>query len=83
MIKQIISNYKIIEPIKTSEMKAMGNSASPKETIFHILDDNSQDISVLDIGFGAGTLAELIKSNPTTSHWHIDGIDGWKQTATT
>lgn len=78
MIKQIISNYKIIEPIKTSEMKAMGNSASPKETIFHILDDNSQDISVLDIGFGAGTLAELIKSNPTTSHWHIDGIDGWE-----
>lgn len=78
MIKKFVSNYSIIEELSCTELIAMGNSASPKEIIFHILDDNSKDVSVLDIGFGAGTLGQLIKSNPDSSHWQIDGIDGWE-----
>lgn len=78
MINQFVSNYLITEDFSHSENKAMGSSASPKEIIFHILNDNSSDVSVLDIGFGAGSLGQIIKSNPDTSHWQIDGIDGWE-----
>lgn len=33
---------------------------------------------MLDVGFGAGNLGKLIKNNPSTSHWQIDGVDGWE-----
>ncbi|HRO57473.1 MAG TPA: methyltransferase domain-containing protein, partial [Nitrosomonas europaea] len=33
---------------------------------------------MLDIGFGAGKLGELIKSNLATAHWSVDGIDGFE-----
>jgi hypothetical protein len=68
MIKKFVSDYSIIEDFSHSELIPMGNSVSPKEIIFHILDDNSKDVSVLDIGFGAGTLGQLVKSNPDSSH---------------
>ena len=55
----------------------MGDSSSPKAMIFHILKDNTQPVSVLDIGFGTGNLGRLIKSNPESTHWIVDGIDGW------
>jgi 2-polyprenyl-3-methyl-5-hydroxy-6-metoxy-1,4-benzoquinol methylase len=35
---------------------------------------------VLDIGFGIGGLARLIKSSADTRHWHVDGIDGFAET---
>ncbi len=78
MNKQYISNYSIVNSFSQPHMKPNGDSASPKEIIFHILEDNSRDVSVLDIGFGAGTLGKIVKSNPATSHWHIDGVDGWE-----
>jgi 2-polyprenyl-3-methyl-5-hydroxy-6-metoxy-1,4-benzoquinol methylase len=55
-----------------------GDSASPKGMIFHILKQNKLPANVLDIGFGTGQLARLIKSNQETQHWEIDGIDGWE-----
>ncbi|WP_156343588.1 hypothetical protein [Limnohabitans sp. 63ED37-2] len=54
----------------------MGDSASPKGMIFHILENNSDSVHVLDIGFGTGGLGRLIKSNNDTSHLSVDGIDG-------
>jgi 2-polyprenyl-3-methyl-5-hydroxy-6-metoxy-1,4-benzoquinol methylase len=78
MITQFVSNYLLINRINNSPLKPNGDSASPKEVIFHILDDNNQDISILDIGFGAGNLGKMVKSNPSTSHWHVDGVDGWE-----
>lgn len=78
MIKQYISNYSIVRNFSQPNKNPNGDSASPKEMIFHILEDNSQEISILDIGFGAGMLGKLVKSNPETSHWHIDGVDGWE-----
>jgi len=78
MIKQYISNYSIVNNFTQPDKRPNGDSASPKEMIFHILEDNSQKISVLDIGFGAGTLGKMIKLNPPTSHWDIDGVDGWE-----
>ncbi len=32
---------------------------------------------MLDIGFGAGGLGKMIKSDPQTRHWSVDGVDGF------
>ena len=77
-MRQIVKDYLPITDILSSEHSAIGDSASPKDLIFHVFNDNSQLINVLDIGFGTGRLGHLIKNNSSTSHWQIDGIDGWE-----
>lgn len=77
-MKQYVDNYKVLESFPSEIGRASGNSDSPKSLIFHVVTDLSQDVEVLDIGFGAGSLGELIKSNPSTRHWSVDGIDGWE-----
>jgi 2-polyprenyl-3-methyl-5-hydroxy-6-metoxy-1,4-benzoquinol methylase len=77
-MKSVVENYIFTNREFTSSGKPLGDSASPKEMIFHILANNSINAKVLDIGFGAGTLGALIKANPETNHWSIDGIDGWE-----
>lgn len=79
MLHQTVKNYSVISHITDSELVARGNSASPKGMIFHILEDNKIDVEVLDIGFGGGDLGELIRNNAETSHWAVDGIDGFLQ----
>ena len=77
-MRQIIQDFYPTTPIQFSENTTPhGTSASPKELIFHILENNSQPVSVLDIGFGAGELGMLIKSKSETNHWVVDGIDGY------
>lgn len=78
MLKQFVKNYEVLEALPLEGFHANGDSASPKNLIFHILENMSSDVEVLDIGFGAGKLGELIKSNPATSHWSVDGVDGWE-----
>jgi 2-polyprenyl-3-methyl-5-hydroxy-6-metoxy-1,4-benzoquinol methylase len=76
-MQQIVKDYNVlIQPIE-SRLVPMGDSVSPKGMIFHILEDNSEAVDVLDIGFGTGSLGRMIKSSNETSHWSIDGIDGW------
>jgi 2-polyprenyl-3-methyl-5-hydroxy-6-metoxy-1,4-benzoquinol methylase len=77
-MKQYVRDYEAIAPIGNSVGKPHGVSASPKQLIFLILKDNSQPTKVLDIGFGTGGLGSLIKSNATTQHWQVDGIDGFE-----
>ena len=77
-MKQYVRNYELIEPIGGAAGFPAGNSASPKDLIFLILKDNSQPIEVLDIGFGAGALGALVKSNPGAQHWQVDGIEGFE-----
>ncbi|SAL11103.1 hypothetical protein AWB64_00359 [Caballeronia sordidicola] len=77
MLHQTVKNYSVISHIADSNLVARGDSASPKEVIFHILQDNKIDTEVLDIGFGGGNLGEMIRRNPDTSHWSVDGIDGF------
>jgi 2-polyprenyl-3-methyl-5-hydroxy-6-metoxy-1,4-benzoquinol methylase len=74
-MKQIVKNNKLVVEINEQTHRAHGVSAAPKGVIFHAL-DNSKSISVLDIGFGLGTLGQLIKSREESKHWTIDGIDG-------
>lgn len=75
---KVVEDYAPIIPIKLFEQHPQGNSASPKPLAFHILEDNSCPIQVLDIGFGVGTLGVFIKQNSETSHWEVDGIDGFE-----
>jgi hypothetical protein len=77
-MQQVVSNYLPIVAIKNHKQVPMGTSSSPKGMIFHVLNDNSERTSVLDIGFGAGGLGELIKQTTATAHWEIDGIEGWE-----
>lgn len=75
---QVVQDYRSVVPPQESDLAAQGDSAAPKALIFHILEDNSRPIEVLDIGFGAGNLGELIRSNPATVHWEVDGVDGFQ-----
>lgn len=77
MIRQIVRDYEAVAEFQSSGLRVQGDSASPKGMVFHILPDNAEPAEVLDIGFGAGSLGEAIKSNPATNHWIVDGIDGW------
>ncbi|RKJ97463.1 methyltransferase domain-containing protein [Alicycliphilus denitrificans] len=74
----MVKDYKAVIPLQKSRLTAQGDSAAPKDLIFHILEDNSGDVEVLDIGFGAGNLGLLLKSNPATAHWAVDGVDGFQ-----
>jgi 2-polyprenyl-3-methyl-5-hydroxy-6-metoxy-1,4-benzoquinol methylase len=78
MLRQIVKDYELIDPIINSTLQPGGESASPKELIFHILKDNAAPVEVLDIGFGKGHLGEVIKGNPQTAHWSVDGVDGFE-----
>jgi 2-polyprenyl-3-methyl-5-hydroxy-6-metoxy-1,4-benzoquinol methylase len=77
-MRQIIENYSLVADIPDPVFTPKGNSVSPKALVFHVLPDNSQPVDVLDIGFGMGTLGAAIKANAETSHWNVDGIDGWE-----
>lgn len=77
-MKNIINEYKLIQNLVKTTQVPRGTSASPKELFAHIFDDNSQVIQVLDIGFGDGSLGRLIKNYIPTSHWSVDGVDGFE-----
>jgi 2-polyprenyl-3-methyl-5-hydroxy-6-metoxy-1,4-benzoquinol methylase len=76
-MQKTVENYKFIGELFNKKEVPQGDSVSPKGMIFHLFEKNSESRNILDIGFGTGKLGELIKSNPETSHWQIDGIDGW------
>lgn len=75
---QVVKDYLPQIPLEFSKQRPQGDSAAPKNLILHILENNSEDVTVLDIGFGAGKLGSFIKNTPSTLHWVIDGIDGFK-----
>lgn len=80
MIHQIVSDYKVVRDIESGNHQFNGTSAALKQIIFHLFDDLSRPRSVLDIGFGRGELGQLIKSQPQTLHWEVDGVDGFDVT---
>lgn len=77
-MQQIVKNYIKISELEVGNTTPEGFSVAPKGLIFHILNSNDEMVDVLDIGFGIGQLAELIKNTSETMHWHVDGIDGFK-----
>lgn len=75
-MRQIVKDYSAITELPQTALVPIGGSMAPKELVFHILADNAQQVQVLDIGFGEGQLAHVIKNNEATRHWSVDGIDG-------
>ncbi|MGH6648333.1 class I SAM-dependent methyltransferase [Aquabacterium sp.] len=80
MIRQIVKDYAIVEEIAPRDYQFNGTSAALKPMILHLFSDNTPARSVLDIGFGRGELGQLIRTNPGTAHWSVDGIDGFDVT---
>lgn len=77
-MEQTVRDYHPISDIDMpAEVVPMGDSVSPKGMITHILTSNAEPVSVLDIGFGMGTLGAFIKTHPECRHWSVDGVDGW------
>jgi 2-polyprenyl-3-methyl-5-hydroxy-6-metoxy-1,4-benzoquinol methylase len=74
-MKKIVENYVLQVEMPKALPRVHGDSVSPREMIFHMV-DNSNPVSVLDIGFGLGNLGALIKSRNESLHWSVDGIDG-------
>lgn len=77
MLRLIVDNYNLVDDIPLGEYIFNGTSAAVKQIVFHIFPDCLKQRTALDIGFGRGELGKLIKSSPLTSHWEVDGIDGF------
>ncbi|MEY0265809.1 class I SAM-dependent methyltransferase [Morganella morganii] len=79
MLLQIVKDYHFTGVAKMSEGVSEGSSAAPRELIFQLNDLMMQlSVNVLDIGFGVGTLGRMIKANPDTFYWSVDGVDGFE-----
>jgi len=77
-VKAYVRDYEVVAEIPDGPHRFFGDSAAEKRLIFHAVKDPQRTIQVLDIGFGCGNLGALIKSNPGTAHWQVDGVDGFE-----
>lgn len=75
--RPIVQDYEIVASIPPGNYNFAGNSVGLKEIVAHIPMDPAKTVKILDIGFGIGDLGRIVKSNPATRHWHVDGIDGF------
>lgn len=80
MLNTIVKDYQLVADIPPTDHIFSGSSAASKDIMKFAFPDNSAPISVLDIGFGIGGLARMIKSDPALQHWQVDGIDGFDET---
>ena len=80
MLNEVVRDYCIVAPIPKNDQVYNGDSAATKEIVHHVFTDNSRPRTVLDIGFGIGELARVVKTHPATAHWQVDGIDGFERT---
>lgn len=79
MLLQTVTGYRFTGMEKNFQNVCAGYSASPRELIFQLTDLMVQlSVNVLDIGFGTGTLGRMIKANPDTFYWSVDGVDGFE-----
>ena len=76
-MRQFVRDYELVETIPDGCYDFKGGSAAHKSVVFHCF-KNEEHVEVLDIGFGLGHLGQLIKSNKNTSHWQVDGVDGYE-----
>ena len=79
-ITPIVRNYDLVAPIPEGDYKFGGDSIGLKEIVRFIPKDKTRHVTLLDIGFGLGTLGQIVKANDETRHWEIDGIDGYLTT---
>ncbi|MFZ2649623.1 MAG: class I SAM-dependent methyltransferase [Burkholderiaceae bacterium] len=80
MLRAIVTDYRVAADLPAANHPFNGNSMAAKDIVKHVFADNRGVRTVLDIGFGVGELARIVKADPTTRHWHVDGIDGFEET---
>jgi hypothetical protein len=79
-LQAIVRDYQLVKPIPDGDYNFAGNSVGLKEIVHHIFPEASASVSLLDIGFGLGELGRIVKTHPASSHWQVDGIDGFWDT---
>ena len=75
--RQVVRNYQLTHAIPAGNYRFAGDSVGCKAIVKHLFGETANARSLLDIGFGLGDLARIVKSDPQTSHWEVDGIDGF------
>ena len=80
MLNTIVKDYQVVADIPPTEHDFSGHSAASKDILKFAFADNRPVRTVLDIGFGIGSLARMVKTDPALKHWHVDGIDGFDET---
>lgn len=81
-LRQIVKNYKIVTNLISfgGGHKFSGDSAANKRIVEHLFPNDVAPKTVLDIGFGVGSLGMLLNQHPQLQRWVIDGIDGFQET---
>lgn len=77
-MRQIVESYALTAEIPPGDYQFTGNSVGCKPIVKHLFGDCSAPRSLLDIGFGVGDLARIVKTDADMAHWQIDGIDGFR-----
>jgi 2-polyprenyl-3-methyl-5-hydroxy-6-metoxy-1,4-benzoquinol methylase len=80
MLNTIVHNYQVVADIPPTDHVFSGSSAASKDILKFAFSDNRPARTVLDIGFGIGGLAKMVKTDPALQHWQVDGIDGFDET---
>lgn len=80
MLNTIVQNYQIVAHIPPTDHVFSGSSAASRDILKFAFADNRPARIVLDIGFGIGGLARMVKTDPALQHWQVDGIDGFDET---
>jgi 2-polyprenyl-3-methyl-5-hydroxy-6-metoxy-1,4-benzoquinol methylase len=80
MLNTIVQDYRVVADIPPTDHVFSGSSAASKDILKFAFADNRAARTVLDIGFGIGGLAKMVKTDPSLQHWQVDGIDGFDET---
>lgn len=79
-MKQYVSDYQLVSEIPPGDYRFTGNSVGNKRVVQYAFADRATPRTLLDIGFGVGDLGRIVKTDESTRHWTIDGIDGFRDT---
>lgn len=75
--RQVVRDYQLLPGIALQDTAQAARSLAMKSIVRHAVRDVSAPLQLLDIGFGEGRLAELVKGDPGMRHWQLDGVDGY------
>ena len=78
-VQQTVKGYEAIFPAQEGQINNVGGGESDKNILLELSKIFTDDIEVLDIGIGTGSLGHFITNNSELNHWRVDGIDGYEK----